>query len=92
MKTKKGKVKIITLGCSKNLVDSEFIMAQLKSNSIELVDNENECDTVIINTCGFIKDAKEESIETIFNAVKKKKEGYLKNIFVVGCLSDRYKS
>ena len=92
MRLKKDKVKIITLGCSKNLVDSEFIRAQLKSNSIELVDDENECDTVIINTCGFIKDAKEESIETILNVVKKKKEGYLKNLLVVGCLSDRYKS
>jgi len=92
MRSKKDKIKIITLGCSKNLVDSEFIMAQLESNSLELVDDENECETVIINTCGFIKDAKEESIETILNAVKKKKEGNLKNLFVVGCLSDRYKS
>ena len=92
MESKKDKIKIITLGCSKNLVDSEFIMAQLKSNSFELVDDEDECETVIINTCGFIKDAKEESIEMILNAVKKKKEGYLKNLFVVGCLSDRYKS
>jgi ribosomal protein S12 methylthiotransferase len=92
MRSKKEKVKIITLGCSKNLVDSELIMAQLKSNNIELVDDENECETVIINTCGFIKDAKEESIETILNAVKKKKESNLKNLFVVGCLSDRYKS
>ena len=92
MRSKKDKVKIITLGCSKNLVDSELIMAQLKSNNIKLVDDENECETVIINTCGFIKDAKEESIETILNAVQKKKEGNLKNLFVVGCLSDRYKS
>jgi ribosomal protein S12 methylthiotransferase len=92
MRPKKDKVKIITLGCSKNLVDSELIMAQLKSNDIELVDDENECETVIINTCGFIKDAKEESIETILNVVHKKKEGNLKNLFVVGCLSDRYKS
>jgi len=92
MKSKKDKVKIITLGCSKNLVDSEFIMAQLNSNDIEIVEDENKCDTVIINTCGFIQSAKQESIDTILKAVKNKDEGKIKNLYVAGCMSDRYKS
>lgn len=92
MKIKRNKVKIITLGCSKNLVDSEFIMAQLKSNNIELTDDENKCENVIINTCGFIDSAKEESVNTILKAVERKEKGKLKNVYVAGCLSDRYKS
>ena len=92
MKVKKDKVKIITLGCSKNLVDSEFIMAQLKSNDIELVEDENECNTVIINTCGFIDIAKQESIDTILKSVEQKKKGKIQKIFIAGCFSDRYKS
>ena len=92
MKVKKDKVKIITLGCSKNLVDSEFLMAQLRSNDIELVDDEKKCDTVIINTCGFIEIAKKESIDTILTSVEKKKKGEIKYLYVAGCLSDRYKS
>jgi ribosomal protein S12 methylthiotransferase len=92
MKSKKDKVKIITLGCSKNLVDSEFIMAQLNSNDIEIVEDENDCNTVIINTCGFIESAKQESVDTILKAVENKKKRKIKNVFVAGCLSDRYKS
>lgn len=92
MKIKKNKVKVITLGCSKNLVDSEFLMAQLKSNNVELVDDEKKCESVIINTCGFIDTAKEESVNTILKAVERKEKGKLKNIYVAGCLSDRYKS
>jgi ribosomal protein S12 methylthiotransferase len=92
MKIKKNKVKVITLGCSKNLVDSEFIMAQLKSNNIELIEDEKKCESVIINTCGFIDTAKEESVNTILKAVERKEKGKLKNIYVAGCLSDRYKS
>jgi ribosomal protein S12 methylthiotransferase len=92
MKVKKNRIKVITLGCSKNLVDSEFIMAQLKSNNVELVDDEKNCESVIINTCGFIDTAKEESINTILKAVERKEKGKLKNIYVAGCLSDRYKS
>jgi len=90
MKIKKDKVKIITLGCSKNLVDSELIMAQLIAGNIELVEDEKKADTVIINTCGFIQSAKEESINTILAAVENKEQGRLKNVFVAGCLSDRY--
>jgi len=91
MKVKKDKVKLITLGCSKNLVDSEFIMSQLKSNDIELVEDEDDAENVIINTCGFIENAKKESIDTIMRAVDRKNKGLLKNVYVAGCLSDRYK-
>lgn len=92
MKVKKDKVKLITLGCSKNLVDSEFILSQIKSNDIEIVEDENEAENVIINTCGFIEAAKQESIETIMRAVDLKSKGKLKNVYVAGCLSDRYKA
>ena len=91
MKVKKDKVKFITLGCSKNTVDSEFIIAQLKSGDIEFTENENEAENVIINTCGFIESAKQESIDTILRAVDMKSRGLLKNVYVAGCLSDRYK-
>ncbi len=91
MKVKKDKVKIITLGCSKNLVDSEHIMAQLRSSDIELTDDDKKADTIIINTCGFIESAKQESIDTILAAVRNKKKGEIKNLYVAGCLSDRYK-
>ena len=90
MKVKKDKVKIITLGCSKNLVDSEHISAQLKNGNVEIVEDENKANTVIINTCGFIQPAKEESINTILAAVENKQQGKLKNVYVAGCLSDRY--
>ena len=92
MKVKKDKVKLITLGCSKNLVDSEFILAQLKSNDIEIVEDEDLAENVIINTCGFIEEAKQESINTILRAVSRKNSGKLKGVYVAGCLSDRYKS
>ncbi len=91
MKVKKDKVKLISLGCSKNLVDSEFILSQLQSNDIEIVDDENNAENVIINTCGFIESAKQESIDTIMRAVDLKSKGKLKNVYVAGCLSDRYK-
>jgi len=91
MKVKKDKVKLITLGCSKNLVDSEFILAQLKSNDIEIVEDESKAENVIINTCGFIEAAKQESIDTILRAVDLKLKGKIKNVYVAGCLSDRYK-
>jgi len=91
MKVKKDKIKLITLGCSKNLVDSEFILAQLKSNDIEIVEDESKAENVIINTCGFIESAKQESIDTILRAVDLKAKGKIKNVYVAGCLSDRYK-
>jgi len=87
------KINVITMGCSKNLVDSEHLMAQLKANKIEVSHETNatDYDAVIINTCGFIADAKEESIEMILDAVDAKKAGDIEKVFVMGCLSERYK-
>ncbi len=88
----KGKVSVITLGCSKNTVDSERLMRQLQLNKIKLTNNPNNSDTVIINTCGFIDAAKEESVNTILNSVALKNQGKLKKVIVAGCLSERYKN
>jgi ribosomal protein S12 methylthiotransferase len=90
LKVKKDKIKIITLGCSKNVVDSEFIMSQLKSNDIEIVEDERDSNTVLINTCGFIEAAKQESIDTILRAVDLKTKKKIDSVYVAGCLSDRY--
>ncbi len=86
-------VNIVTLGCSKNLVDSEYLMKQLDAGSLKVIHDANPADarTVIINTCGFIKDAKEESINTILQYIKAKENGLLDKVFVMGCLSERYK-
>lgn len=86
-----GKVSVITLGCSKNTVDSERLMKQIQLNKIKLIDDPNKADTVIINTCGFIEAAKEESINTILEAVSMKNNGKIKKVIVAGCLSERYK-
>ena len=96
MKTKKigkEKVNIVTLGCSKNLVDSEVMLTQLKGNGINAQheSQEDNADVVIINTCGFIDNAKQESIDTILNYVSAKKEGLVEKVYVTGCLSQRYK-
>lgn len=85
------KVNVVTLGCSKNLVDSEQLMKQLNANSFEVIHDSNEpTEAVIINTCGFIGDAKEESINTILQYCLAKKQGLIKRLFVIGCLSERY--
>jgi ribosomal protein S12 methylthiotransferase len=85
------KVNIITLGCSKNLVDSENLLGELKARGMEVMhESEQESDYVIINTCGFIGDAKEESIDTILQYAGAKKEGLFEKLFVTGCLSQRY--
>ncbi|NOX84473.1 MAG: 30S ribosomal protein S12 methylthiotransferase RimO [Chlorobi bacterium] len=89
--TQKQKINIITLGCSKNLVDSEVLMGQLGNRYQIAHDSDEKSDVVIINTCGFIHDAKEESVDTILRAVESKKAGNLKKVFVMGCLSQRYK-
>jgi len=90
-KTKKQKVNVVTLGCSKNLVDSEVLMRQL-DNRYNIVNDSNEpSDIMIINTCGFIQDAKEESIDMILSAIEAKKAGQLQKVIVTGCLSQRYK-
>jgi len=88
----KEKIEVISLGCSKNTVDSERLMNQLKINNFELVDNSDTADSVVINTCGFINDAKEESINTILQAIELKKLGKIKKVVVAGCLSERYKA
>jgi ribosomal protein S12 methylthiotransferase len=89
---KKNKVHVVTLGCSKNLYDSEVLMGQLKANKFE-VEHETDCDdasVVVINTCGFIGDAKQESIDTILRFAEAKKAGRVDKLFVTGCLSERY--
>jgi ribosomal protein S12 methylthiotransferase len=88
--TGKKKINLVTLGCSKNVVDSEVIMGQLKANGKDVV-HEGKGDIIVINTCGFIDNAKEESINTILEYVDLKKEGKVEKIFVTGCLSARYK-
>jgi ribosomal protein S12 methylthiotransferase len=92
-KLKADKVNVVTLGCSKNMVDSERMMGQLKANSIDVVHESKEEDfnVVIINTCGFIEAAKEESVNTILQFADAKKEGYIEKLYVTGCLSQRYK-
>ncbi len=91
---KKDKVNIITLGCSKNMVDSEVLSGQLKANDIEVVHENVKKDhnIVIVNTCGFIEKAKEESINTILDQVELKKKGKIDKLYVTGCLSERYKN
>ena len=93
MRTKsvgKKKINIVTLGCSKNIYDSEVLMGQLKANGKEVV-HEQRGDIVVINTCGFIDNAKEESINTILDFVEAKNRGEVEKVFVTGCLSERYK-
>ncbi|MCD7964139.1 MAG: 30S ribosomal protein S12 methylthiotransferase RimO [Rikenellaceae bacterium] len=89
---KKHRINIITLGCSKNIVDSEYLMSQLDKNGFEVFyDSPEGADTVIINTCGFIGDAKEESINTILQFAELRTRGKIQNLFVMGCLSERYR-
>ncbi len=87
-------INLISLGCSKNLIDSERLIAQLRLNNIriEFESNDSDFDAVIINTCGFIHDAKEESIEVILEQLEAKKQGRVGAVYVMGCLSERYRS
>ncbi|MEN9399404.1 MAG: ribosomal protein methylthiotransferase RimO [Bacteroidota bacterium] len=96
MKTKtlkKNKVNVVTLGCSKNTFDSEVMMAQLKANQFDVEHEslEDDAEIVIINTCGFIDNAKQESIDTIIRYAEAKAEGLVDKVYVTGCLSERYK-
>ena len=96
MKTKtlkKNKVNVVTLGCAKNIFDSEIMMAQLKANAFDVEHESEEADSeiVIINTCGFIDNAKEESINTILAWAREKEKGNVSKLYVTGCLSERYK-
>lgn len=90
---KKHKVNIVTMGCSKNLVDSEVLLTQLRGNSIDATheDHNDAANVVVINTCGFIDNAKQESIDTILRYVDAKGEGLVDKVYVTGCLSQRYK-
>ncbi len=95
MKTKSDtyrKVNVVTLGCSKNLVDSEVLMGQLRAGGIDVVhESEEDHEVVVVNTCGFIDNAKQESIDTILHYAKLRKEGRIHRLVVTGCLSERYK-
>ncbi|MBK6761283.1 MAG: 30S ribosomal protein S12 methylthiotransferase RimO [Ignavibacteria bacterium] len=84
------KVHIITLGCSKNTVDSETLAGHLTANNMELAESVEDADTLVINTCGFIDTAKEESVNTILEAAQLRKDGSLRQLVVAGCLSERY--
>lgn len=91
---KKNKINIVTLGCSKNLVDSEVLLTQLKANQLnaEHESSKDDANIIIINTCGFIERAKQESIDTILRYAEAKNEGLIDKLYVTGCLSERYKS
>ena len=90
---KKNKINVVTLGCSKNIYDSEVLMGQLKANGKNVVheDEHDDGNIVVINTCGFIGKAKEESIDTILHYAQRKEAGEIDKVFVTGCLSERYK-
>ena len=87
---KKNRINVVTLGCSKNVYDSEVLMGQLKASGKDVV-HEQEGNVVVINTCGFINNAKEESVNTILHYMQKKEAGDVDKVFVTGCLSERYK-
>ena len=87
---KKNRINVVTLGCSKNVYDSEVLMGQLKASGKDVV-HEQEGNVVVINTCGFINNAKEESVNTILEFMQKKEAGEVDKVFVTGCLSERYK-
>ena len=90
---KNNKINVITLGCSKNIYDSEVLMGQLKANEmdVEHESDKDDANVVVINTCGFIDNAKEESINTIIEQAERKSDGKIDKLFVTGCLSERYK-
>ena len=88
--TKKNKINVVTLGCSKNIYDSEVLMGQLKASNKEVV-HEEQGNIVVVNTCGFIDNAKEESVNTILSFAEQKEQGKIDKLFVTGCLSERYK-
>ena len=83
-------ISVVTLGCSKNLVDSEVLLGQLTGGKAHIVDDVDDADIAVINTCGFIEAAKQESIDAILEAVERKKQGKLKKVVVMGCLSERF--
>ena len=90
MHRKKQKFNIVSLGCARNLVDSEVMAGLLQKNDYEIVQKPADADVVLVNTCGFIGPAKEESIEAILEVSRLKEEGKVKKLVVAGCLSQRY--
>ncbi|MGE3824657.1 MAG: 30S ribosomal protein S12 methylthiotransferase RimO, partial [Bacteroidia bacterium] len=91
--TKKNKINVVTLGCSKNIYDSEVLLGQLKANGkdAEHESTKEDANIIVINTCGFIDNAKQESIDTIVRFADAKQRGLVDKVFVTGCLSERYK-
>ena len=87
---KKQKLHLISLGWAKNLVDSEILLGGLKHSQYDVIDEPDEADTIIVNTCGFLDIAREESVDTILQAAELKKSGIVKQLVVMGCLSERY--
>ena len=87
---KKKMVNLISLGCAKNLVDSEVLLGGLKQTNMEITKSPEDAETIIVNTCGFLDIAREESVNTILEAAELKKTGNLKELVVMGCLSERY--
>lgn len=86
------KVNVVTLGCSKNVVDSEILMGQLQANDFDVEhESSKNAEIVIVNTCGFIDNAKQESIDTILHYAREKEKGKIEKLIVTGCLSERYK-
>ena len=88
--SKKKTLNLISLGCAKNLVDSEILLGGLHQTDVSITDNPEEADTIVVNTCGFLDIAREESVDTILQAAEMKKTGSLKELVVMGCLSERY--
>ena len=86
----KKNISLISLGCAKNLVDSEVLIGGLKSEDYKIVNNIDDSDCVIINTCGFLDMAREESVDTILDCVNHKKDGKIEKLIVMGCFSERY--
>ena len=88
--SKKKTLNLISLGCAKNLVDSEILLGGLQQTDVSITDNPEEADTIVVNTCGFLDIAREESVDTVLQAAEMKKTGSLKELVVMGCLSERY--
>ena len=86
----KNKISLVSLGCAKNLVDSEMLIGGLKNENYEIVNDIEESDTIIINTCGFLDVAREESVDTILKCTDLKKKGIIDQLIVMGCFSSRY--
>ena len=90
MKNKENKISMVTLGCAKNLVDTEVLVGGLKNNSYNIVSEPSDSDVVIVNTCGFLDIAREESIDTILDLGRLKKDGKIKKLIAMGCFTERY--